>query len=372
MAKHIRLKHLHRDKSPIVPGASPGTLDLKPVAKPPAINVISYALDRCEERTLSAPADIPPFLCKPGVTWIDVAGPCDEKTLRELAALFDIHPLTLEDIAHSPQRPKADLYDHYHFILARMVMLKAADDMEAAQLSIILGKNYVLTLHDEPDCLDPVRQRVRRSGGMHRRSGAAYLAYSILDTIVDHYFPVLERYGEFLEELEMQTVTNPSPRTFMQLHTAKRELLDLRRVIFPQRDTVNQLIRDDSPLIPQEVRIFLRDCYDHAVQVMDIVETYREITSGLHDVYLSAIANRTNEIMKVLTIISTIFIPLTFLAGLYGMNFDTNASPWNMPELKSPYGYVGLLLFMLLTGCSLVGYFWHKGWIFAADRESNQ
>jgi magnesium transporter len=361
----VKIKKLRQKKRHAAPGASPGTLVMVPGARP-TIHVISYDAEHLEERVVEKPSELKHYLDhKSKVTWIDVRGLGDEGSLRELARMFNIHPLALEDVVHSPQRPKTEQYEDHQFVIARMVMLRSKEDMEAEQVSIFLGRNYVLTFQeDTPDCFDPVRERLRRRSGIHRRSGADYLCYSILDAIVDNYFPVLEAYGEYLEELEEQTVTKPVTQTLAHIHAAKRELLDLRRVLWPQRDTINQLIRDESEFISQGVRVFLRDCYDHAVQVMDMVETYREVMSGLHDVYLSSIGNRTNEIMKVLTIISTIFIPLTFIAGVYGMNFHTDKSPWNMPELDWYYGYPVTMFVMLMIGLSLLFYFYRKGWIF--------
>lgn len=363
-----RIKNLQLKKLRAAPGSAPGTLVLQPGAKAPVITIFSYRNNTLEERTVATVAELKPYLDAPdALTWFDVHGLGNEQQLRELADLFKIHPIALEDVVHSPQRPKTERFDEHLFIIARMVMLRTAEDIEAQQLSLFLGRNYLLTLQESgADCLNPVRDRIRRKAGIFQHCRPDYLCYAVLDAVVDQYFPVLESYGEYLESLEEQTVTAPTRHTLGQIHTAKRELLDLRRVLFPQRDTINQLIRDDSPFISSEVRVFLRDCYDHAVQVMDMVETYREIMSGLHDVYLSSIGNRTNEIMKVLTIISTIFIPLTFIVGLYGMNFDTNASPYNMPELKSPYGYPITLLVMLIIAIALVFYFWRKGWIFSA------
>ena len=363
----IRIPKLRQKKIRTAPGASPGTLVLGLGSKKPIIRVTSYSADTLEERVVKDPQELHGYLGRAdAVTWIEVRGLGDELILRELGQIFNIHPLALEDIVHTPQRPKSEAFGHHHFVIARMVMLKSRDDIEAGQVSIFLGRNYVLTfMEDIPDCLDPVRDRIRRKSCNHQGLGADYLFYSILDAIIDHYFPVLEDYGEYLEQLEQQTVFKPVPQTLARIHTAKRELLDLRRVIWPQRDTINQLVRDESPLISNEVRVFMRDCYDHSVQIMDMVETYRDVTSGLHDVYLSSISNRTNEIMKVLTIISTIFIPLTFIAGVYGMNFDSESSPWNMPELKMRYGYLATLAVMLFIGVLLMGYFWKKGWIFA-------
>ncbi|HYG74093.1 MAG TPA: magnesium/cobalt transporter CorA [Planctomycetota bacterium] len=362
-----RIKNLSRKKKRTAPGASPGTLALPEGAKRPTIHLFSYSGDFLEERDIASVADLQAPLKNTALThWIEVRGLGDERMLRELAELFQIHPLTLEDVVHVPQRPKTEIFQEHQFIIARMVAMKSKEDIEAEQVSIFLGRKYVLTIREDgEDCLNPVRERLRRKGGIHRKAGADYLCYSIIDAIVDNYFPVLENYGEYLEQLEQETVAQPARQTLGFIHTAKRELLDLRRILWPQRDTVNQLIRDESPFISAQVRVYLRDCYDHAVQVMDMVETYREITSGLHDVYLSSIGNRTNEIMKVLTIISTIFIPLTFIAGVYGMNFDPETSPWNMPELKARYGYPVTMLVMFLIGMSLLYFFWNKGWIFA-------
>jgi magnesium transporter len=365
----LNAARFRQKKRRAAPGASPGTLSLPLAAARPAIRVMSYRGEKLQERAISAVSDLTPFLEEPdAVTWVDVQGVGDESLLRELAALFRIHRLALEDVVHSPQRPKTEMYEQHQLIIARMVTLRSAEDMEAAQLSIFLGRNYVLTFREEaPDCLDPVRARIRHSGGLHRKLGADYLCYSILDAILDHYFPILEAYGEHLEELEDRVVTAPTRRTLQEVRTAKRELLDLRRVIWPQRDMLSQIIRDESRFIGKDVRVFLRDCHDHAVQVMDMVESFREITAGLHDVYLSSIGNRTNEIMKVLTIISTFFIPLTFIAGVYGMNFDPAASPWSMPELRSPWGYVGVIAIMLAISALLAVFFWRKGWIFQRD-----
>lgn len=370
MGRRVRIKKLHHKKRRNAPGASPGTLALQPGSHRPKIRVISYSAETLDERTVEDPDEIRKLLARPGVvTWVDVKGLGDEGMLRKLSDIFQIHPLALEDVVHSPQRPKTEDYDEHQFIIARSVVILSDEDMEAEQVAIFLGKNYVLTMmEDKPDCFDPVRERLRKKGGVHRRASADYLCYSLLDAVIDNYFPALEAFGEYLESLEEQTVTRPTPRVLAQIHAAKRELLDLRRVLWPQREAINALIRTDTLLISPEVKVFLRDCYDHAVQVMDMVETYREITSGLHDVYLSSIGNRTNEIMKVLTIISTIFIPLTFIAGVYGMNFNTQ-HPLNMPELESPYGYPATMLVMALIALGLLYFFKRKGWIFSRQKD---
>ncbi|MHC5724992.1 MAG: magnesium/cobalt transporter CorA, partial [Nostoc sp.] len=229
----------------------------------------------------------------------------------------------------------------------------------------ILGKNYLLTVQEEPehDCFEAVRSRIEKNKGTIRKQGADYLAYALLDAIIDGFFPVLELYGERIEELEEEVIVKPTPQTPQNIYQIRRELLQLRRAIWPQRDAINSLIRDGSELIGEEVRIYLRDCYDHTVQVMDMVETYRELASGLMDVYLSAVGNKMNEIMKVLTIVSTIFIPLTFVAGIYGMNFNTEKSPYNMPELNSYWGYPVCLAVMGAIAFGLLFFFWRRGWL---------
>jgi magnesium transporter len=235
---------------------------------------------------------------------------------------------------------------------------------ETEQVSMFIGADYVITFQErQGDCFDPVRERLRRQKGRIRQSGADYLAYALIDAVIDAYFPVLENYGEELETLEDAVISAPRPEVIAQLHDLKRDLLALRRAIWPHREMINALIRDETELFAAPTRIFLRDCYDHAVQLLDVVETYREIASGLVDVYLSSMSARLNDIMKVLTIIATIFIPLNFIASLYGMNFDTEASPWNMPELGWSFGYPFALLLMLLSAIALVWLFTRRHWI---------
>jgi magnesium transporter len=361
-----RLKKHRKHKHHAPPGAGPGTLSIPSHFSKPTIKLMSYDAQRFEEKDIGKVSELKPVLADTTrVHWIDVRGLGDESVLRELAALFNIHPLALEDIAHIPQRPKLEAYENHLFIIARMVVLKASHDMESETVALFLGSNYVLTIHEAtPECFDPVIARLRKPGGRHRKWGADYLLYSLLDAIIDHFFPVLEVYGEYLEALEEETVTKPHAGTLTAIHCAKRELIELRRVLWPQRDMIGNLIREDSALLSQDVRIYLRDCLDHSIHVMDMVESYREITSGLHDVYLSAVGQRTNEIMRVLTIISTIFIPLTFIVGVYGMNFNTEASPWNMPELNWKFGYPLAVVVMGLITVVQLYFFWRKGWIF--------
>jgi magnesium transporter len=221
----------------------------------------------------------------------------------------------------------------------------------------------LLTFIEDPgDCFESVRTRLR-GGGPLRESGPGYLAYSLIDAVVDAYFPVVETFAERLDRLEDRVIARPSRRAVAEIHAAKHSLRSLRRIVWPLREAVNSLVRDPSPLIDDNTRVHLRDCYDHLVQIIDLVETYRELCSDLTDLYLSSLSNRMNEVMKVLTIIATLFMPLSFITGLYGMNFHTERSRWNMPELDWLYGYPFALGMMALTALGMLWYFWHKGWL---------
>lgn len=347
------------------PGSVPGTLDLEEDALPPAIVLIDFNEDNAIRTQLSTPEACAPYLDSESVSWVDVQGLGNENTWRRMARVFELHPLVLEDVVNVPQRPKVEDHGEQLVVIARMVMPKEdGGGFYSEQVSFVLGRHYLLTVQEEPDrdCFQPVRDRIRYNKGAIRKRGADFLAYALIDSIIDGYFPVLELYGEQIDELEDEVVTKPTRRTLEKIYKIRRDLLTLRRAIWPQRDALNALIRDRSELIASDVHIYLRDCYDHAVQVMDIVETYRELTSGLMDVYLSSISNKMNEIMKLLTVISTIFIPLTFVAGVYGMNFNTETSPWNMPELNWYWGYPACWGLMIAITVGLVYFFWRRGW----------
>ncbi|HEY9632175.1 MAG TPA: magnesium/cobalt transporter CorA [Coleofasciculaceae cyanobacterium] len=346
-------------------GSIPGTLYIEENAAPTTIVLIDYNESNASRTPLATPEAAAPYLDTESISWVDVLGLGSEDVLQRLGKVFKLHPLVLEDIVNVPQRPKIEDYEDHLVIISQMVLLKERrDGFWAEQVSFILGKHYLLTVQEEPtrDCFQPVRDRIRTSKGSIRKQKADYLAYTLLDAIIDGFFPVLEAYGEQIEDLEDEVVINPTRRTLEKIYQLRRELLALRRSIWPQRDAINSLIRDESNLISPEVRIYLRDCYDHAVQVMDMVETYRELASGLMDVYLSSVGNKMNEIMKLLTVISSIFIPLTFIAGLYGMNFNTEKSPLNMPELNWYWGYPVCLAVMAATAGGLVYFFWRRGW----------
>jgi len=344
----------------------PGTLVVDEGPKPKMF-VIDYGPTTFSEKELGSVEEIIPYLTDEhdSITWVDVRGIHDRGTFERLGEIFKIHPLALEDMVNVPQRPHTDAYPEQQVVIARMVQLApTATTVATEQLALLFGPGFVLTVQEEEerDCLDPVRERIRRGRGPIRKAGADYLAYALIDAVIDGFYPVLEIYGERLEDMELESA-EANRRMSTQIHEVKRELLTLRRAIWPQRDLVNALLRDESPHVTKETRLYLRDTYDHAVQVMDMVETFREIASGLMDLYLSGVSNRMNEVMKVLTIISTIFLPITFIAGVYGMNFDPASSPYNMPELKWRYGYPVALVAMGISVLGLLYYYRRKGWL---------
>jgi magnesium transporter len=341
------------------PGSQPGTLVITEGIIP-EMTLLDYNATEFLEQPLGSIAAVTDYLDTHSVSWIDIRGLGHEETLQGLGTVFDLHPLVLEDVVNVPQRPKVEEYEDQLVFIARMVVLKSTGqcDFVTEQVSFVLGEHYLLTVQEERerDCFESVRERLRSNKGNIRKVGADYLMYSLLDAVIDGFFPVLEEYGEALELLEDEVVENPSRHTLEKIHLMKRELLTLRRAIWPQRDAINSLIRDGSDLISDDVRVYLRDCYDHTVQVLDMVETYREVASSLMDVYLSSVGNKMNEIMKFLTVMSSMFIPMTFIAGLYGMNFE------NMPELKNPRGYYTCLTAMGAIGIFMLVFFWRKGW----------
>lgn len=363
-SKKLRSLIVHR-RTPR--GAPPGTLVADPAAQRPDLHVIRYGPDDVAEQPVDSIAALRERMGRAPVTWVDVRGLGDLSMIQEIGNLFNIHGLALEDVVNVHQRPKAEEYEDHIFIVTRMHVEERLPQSE--QISLFLGKDYVLTFQEHAgDCFDPVRERIRKSRGRIRISGADYLVYALLDAVIDAYFPVLERFGETVEVLEELVTSRPGENMVSEIHKVKRDLLASRRAVWPMREMINQLIRDETPLVTDHTRIFLRDCYDHTVQLMDMIETYREIASSLIDIHLSSLSNRMNEIMKVLTIIATIFIPLGTIAGVYGMNFDPEASPWNMPELGWYLGYPFVLGLMGLVSAGLVFYFWRKGWIGRGNR----
>ncbi len=345
------------------PGTAPGTLRAaEQRVETVRVEVIDYGPDHLEERTVERVEDTFVYRDRSSVTWINVIGLHDLGPLERLGERFGLHPLTLEDVLNTHQRPKLEDYGDYQFVVMKLV--HAGERIETEQISMFLGYNFLITFQEVPgDVFEPIRERIRKGRPRIRGAGADYLAYALLDALVDHFFPVLEAYGEKIEALEDELVDNPTTDTLARIHGIKKELLLLRRAAWPQREVVNGLERLESANLRKETRVFLRDCYDHAIQVMDMLETYRDLASGMLDVYLSSVSNRMNEVMKVLTIMASIFIPLTFIAGIYGMNFDPQASPWNMPELGWRWGYPAVWLVMLGIGGALFVYFRRKEWL---------
>ncbi|MEC4812361.1 MAG: magnesium/cobalt transporter CorA [Scytonema sp. PMC 1069.18] len=351
--QHIDDEYYHQ------PGIPPGTIIIPADAVPPKITLIDYNAHKAIRENIATPEECTTYLDTESVSWVEVQGLGDAEILQRLGQVFDLHPLVLEDIVNVTERPKIEDYEDHLVIICRMVVPKEKKyGFYSEQVSLVLGERYLLTVQEEPehDCLEGVRSRISNNKGIIRKRGADYLTYCLLDAIVDGYFPVLERYGERIEKLEEEVIVNPNRRTLQKIYKVRRELLQLRRYIWPQRDVINTLIRDENQLMSDYVRIYLRDCYDHTVQVMDMIETYRELATGLMDVYLSAVSNRMNEVMKFLTVMSSIFIPLTFIAGVYGMNFE------NMPELKSRWGYFITWGVMVGIASVLIFIFWRRGW----------
>jgi magnesium transporter len=353
-------------------GAAPGTPQFEQGGTPPLMHVIAYSPQGLEEEDIQDVGRLPYYLNAWPVVWLDVEGVDHEETLNQLMELFGIHRLAFEDIVHQRQRPKLDLYGDQLFIVCRM--FSRVDDMEGEQLSMVLGPNFLVTFQEkrDGDCLTPVRERIRRNGRI-RRLGPDYLAYSLLDGVIDYYFPLLESHGDQLTDLEEDVLAAPMPSMVHKIHRMRRDLLSFRRAAWPLREVVQGLIRDaPGELVAEETRVYLRDCHDHAIQIVDLIETYRELAGGLMDIYLSQTSHQMNEVMRTLTVISTIFIPLTFIAGVYGMNFNSATSAWNMPELNAPYGYVVTMGVMTLMAATMMRVFWRRGWLGARSQSARE
>jgi magnesium transporter len=323
------------------------------------ISIIDYDETQLDEKEAQTVEECFPFKDKPSVTWINVDGIHDVTLIEQLGTHFGIHPLLIEDILNTDQRPKLEDHEQYLFIVLKMLYHdQAADEITAEQVSLILGSNFVLSFQErEGDVFDSVRDRIRNQKGRIRKAGADFLVYSLIDAIVDHYFVILEKLEEKIEEAEEELVTNPTPETLRAIHRLKRAMIFLRKSVWPLREVINGLEHSDSSLMHESTGIYLRDLYDHIIQVLDTMENFREMIAGMLDIYLSSISNKLNEVMKVLTIIATTFIPLTFLAGVYGMNFRY------MPELEWRWGYPAVWLVMLAILIVMLVYFRRRRWI---------
>ncbi len=342
-------------------GLPPGTLihigDKKLEA--PRITVIDYQEQTFEEKQVTKIEDCFEFKAKPTVTWINIDGIHDTQLIEKIGSNYDIHPLTLEDILTTSQRPKFEDLEKYIFIVLNMLSFsKEKQQVQTEQVSIILGRNFVISFQESVgDVFDPIRDRIRNAKGRIRKMGCDYLMYSLMDAIVDNYFAILEKLGEKIESLEDELVASADEKTLKHIHSLKREMIHLRKSVWPLRELINGLERSESSLIEDSTAVYLRDLYDHTIQVIDTVESYRDMVSGMLDIYLSAISNRMNEVMKVLTIIATIFIPLTFIVGVYGMNFKF------MPELEWKFGYFAVWVIILILAGVMLIYFKRKKWL---------
>jgi magnesium transporter len=344
------------------PGTSPGTLVTEEKAEEIRIQLLDYTPGEFLELTLEHPQECQPYLEKKSITWVHVEGVARAETVRVLGNLFGLHPLALEDVINTGQRPKADSYDEQLFVVMNLPTVSEQGEIETEQVSLFLGDGFLISFHrGDSRPFEPVVQRLRKHSGKIRERKADYLMYALLDVIIDLGFPVLEFFSEYIEDLEIELLENPGKETLAKIHQLKRELLMLRRMLWPQREVINNLLREELPQIRQETLPYLRDCYDHTIQIIDLIEVYREMTSSMMDVYLSSLSNRMNEVMKVLTVIATIFIPLTFIAGVYGMNFAGD-SPWAMPELEWYYSYPILWLIMIAIAGGMVVYFRRRNW----------
>ncbi|MFT7580905.1 MAG: magnesium transporter [Myxococcota bacterium] len=299
---------------------------------------------------------------EPGVLWLDVVG-LNRDVLEALATTFELHPLAIEDAAHPHQRAKLDVYPAHDVIIARMVMASDEATVRSEQVSLLLGDGWLITIQEEPgDPFDAVRHRIRSGKGQIRERGADYLAYALLDALVDHYFPLIESFGDALEEIEDAIVDRSKDADVSRIHQMRRALVTFRRSVWPLREMLLTLSRGGESRFGEDTRVYLRDTQDHVMRVLDMMESYRETVASLMDLHLSMVSQRTNEVMQVLTIVSTIFIPLTFIAGIYGMNFDT-AMPLNMPETQSPIGYPVVMGAMAVLAALLLLYFRRRGWL---------
>lgn len=342
-------------------GLPPGTV--VPVGAQPVehsrITVMDYDEARLEEKQFENIDDILPFKDSPTVTWINIDGVYRPDLIERLGKHFGVHPLVLEDIANTAQRPKMEDFGDYIFVVLKMIRPGTGNgNIVSEQVSLLLAPGYVISFQEvEGDVFESIRERIRRSKGRIRRMKADYLAYALIDAVVDNYFIILEGFGDRMEEMEGSLVANPGPETLQEIHSLKREMIRLRRSVWPLREALSMLERSESDLIAETTFVYLRDVYDHTIQVIDTVESLRDMVSGMLDTYLSSVSNRMNEVMKVLTIIATIFIPLTFIAGIYGMNFAF------MPELGWRPAYFIVLGIMTGIAVAMVLYFKRKRWL---------
>jgi magnesium transporter len=326
---------------------------------PVRLSVIMYDGANFEEKPVDNVEEAFSLRDKFSVMWLNIDGVHQSEIIEQVAKSFGLHPLVAEDIASTGQRPKMEDFDNYVFVVLRMLGFDGEEKgIKSEQTSIILGSDFVISFQEnEGDVFDSIRERLRNNKGRIRKMDADYLAYSLIDAIVDNYFMILEKLGESIEDIEDRLVTSPTSETLQSIHDLKREMIFLRKSVWPLREVINRMERSESPLINKSTFVYLRDVYDHTIQITDAMETFRDMLSGMLDIYLSSVSNRMNEVMKVLTVIATIFIPLTFVTGIYGMNFNY------MPELDQTWSYPAVLVLMLVVALLMVMFFRRKKWL---------
>jgi magnesium transporter len=342
-------------------GLAPGTLVHIGERKAETVRItyMDYDEQNIQEKQVASIEECFPFKSTPTVSWINIDGLHDVELTEKLGKEFELHSLILEDILNTGQRPKVEDFDKYIFVVLKMLSYNDKEQtVQLEQVSVVLGPNYVISFQESiGDVFDQIRDRLRNAKGRIRKMGCDYLMYALLDAIVDNYFAILEKLGERIEFLEEELVADPTGKTLEQIHRLKREMISLRKSVWPLRELISGLERSETSLIKETTEVYLRDVYDHTIQVIDTVESFRDMVSGMLDIYLSSISNRMNSVMKVLTIIATIFIPLTFIAGIYGMNFKY------MPELERRWGYPLVLLVMAIVAVVMLSYFRRKRWL---------
>jgi magnesium transporter len=356
-------RHRHRRPRPRrgAPGSPPGTLLAHGDAAPTRIVARRFGPDSFEERAIGSADELASFRDPGRCLWVEVTGLADTEAIAALGRLFGLHALSLEDALDPAQRAKVEHYDGYTFVVLQTLAI--SERVEAHPVSLFFGDGFVVTLGDgDAAPLEPVRERLRQARGNVRARGADYLAYALIDTVIDHYFPVVEAFDDHVADVEQAVLEGRSADPINLVQSARQDLQAIRHAMWPARDVVAALLREDSPRVTDETRVHLRDCYDHVLRLQEMVEFSREIVASLLDVYVSTVSMRSNEVMKVLTIVATVFIPLSFIAGVYGMNFNPEISPFNMPEIEWYYGYPFALLLMLATAGAFLLYFRRKGW----------
>ncbi|HEY3294053.1 MAG TPA: magnesium/cobalt transporter CorA [bacterium] len=355
------MPHRHRKRRSQKAGLPPGTPVATGEVKSPhtVITALHYTPGSITERELQNVEEVSGWLGREGVLWLDVSGLGDVQALEQIGKQFNLHPLIVEDIVNTDQRPKFEDYGSVFYIVIRLIAYGNSEtDVQTDQISLVVGQNFVLSFKEQPNAIfQPVRERIRLTQGRIRSTGPDYLCYRLMDAVVDNYFFTLEKLGDETEALEDAILEGADPGDLAEIHRLRRQMIYLRKAVWPLRDVIGVLVHGESPIITRETTVYFRDVYDHAVQAMDTVDTYRDMLSAILDMYLSGVNLRLNAVMKVLTVIATIFLPLSFLASLWGMNFKY------MPELSEPWGYPAALALMLCTVAGMLYYFRRKGWM---------